>query len=216
MLKVNVSPIWDGLNDWVSRMLTWLWPGARVITADVRMNPESPLFPVATIRRLTYSVTVDGFDAPSLNVCTLPYFESEKRWSHVACDITGGATKVPGVTVTASVVWCVTLPLVPNTFTEYGPVAVVDAAQTVSVEVPEFMIVVGVSEAVKPDGALVVSAIEPVNPPREITLALFDVHPPAATDMALGEAVSWKSWTLTVTMALCESDELVVPVTVTR
>ena len=93
---------------------------------------------------------------------------------------------------------------------------VVAAAQTVSVEVPEFMIVVGVREAVKPDGALVVRAIEPVNPPREITLTVFDVHPPAATDMVLGVAVSWKSWTLTVTKAVCERDELVVPVIVTR
>ena len=118
MLKVNVSPTWDRLNDSVSRMLTWLWPGARAITGEFRMNPDSPLFPVATIRRLTYSVTVDGFDAPSLNVRTLPYFESENRWSHVACDSTGGAAEVPGVTVTATVVWCVTLPLVPSTSTE--------------------------------------------------------------------------------------------------
>lgn len=84
MLKVNVSPIWDGLNDCVSWLLTWFWPATRVITGEFEMNPESPLFPVATILMLTYSVTVDGFDAPSLNVRTLPYFESENLWFQVA------------------------------------------------------------------------------------------------------------------------------------
>lgn len=70
---------------------------------------------------------------------------------------------------------------------------VVPAAHTVSVEVPAFMIVVGVRVAVRPDGTLVVRAIVPVNPPSEITLTVFDVHPPAATGMALGVVVSWKS-----------------------
>lgn len=102
MLKVNVSPIWDGLNDCVSMLLTWFWPAARVITGEFKMNPESPLFPVATTRRLTYSVRVDGFEAPSLNVSRLPYFESENLWFHVACDIKGGVAEVPGVTVTAT------------------------------------------------------------------------------------------------------------------
>lgn len=83
-LNVNVSPIWDVVNDCVSNMLTWFWPAARAITGEFKMNPESPLFPVATIRRLTYSVTVDGFEAPSLNVRTLPYFERENRWFQVA------------------------------------------------------------------------------------------------------------------------------------
>lgn len=86
----------------------------------------------------------------------------------------------------------------------------------VSVEVPEFMMAVGVRVAVKPDGGLVVRATVPVNPPREMTLTVFDVHPPAATDMALGVAVTSKSWTLTVTIAVCERPALVVPVIVTR
>ena len=111
-------------------------------------------------------------------------------------------------------VWCVTLPLVPSTLTEYEPVVVEVAAQTVMVEVPEFMIVVGVSVAVRPDDALVVRAIEPVNPPREITVMVFDVHPPWATLIEFGLAVSWKSWTFTVTMMLREIDPS-VPVTVT-
>lgn len=106
----------------------------------------------------------------------------------MACDITGGPTEVPEVTVTATVVWCVTLPLVPSTSTKYEPMVVLPAAHTASVEVPEFMIVVGVRVAVKPDGALVVRAIEPVNPPREITAIVFDVHPPWATLMELGLA----------------------------
>lgn len=89
-------------------------------------------------------------------------------------------------------------------------------AHIVRLAVPEFMIVVGVRLAVRPDGALVVRAMVPVNPPRDMTLIVFDVHPPAATEIALGVVVTWKSWTLTVTMALCERPALVVPVTVTR
>ena len=116
--------------------------------------------------------------------------------------------------MTVTVAWCVTFPLVPSTLTEYEPVVVVAAAQTVSVEVPEFMIVVGVRVAVKPDGVPVVRAIEPVNPPREITVIVFDVHPPCATVMELGLAVTWKSRTFTVTIALREMDPS-VPVTVT-
>ena len=80
------------------------WPPARVITGELRMNPKSPLFPMPTTRRLTYSVTVAGFDAPSLNVKTLPYFERENRWFQVACEITGGGVETPGVTVTETVV----------------------------------------------------------------------------------------------------------------
>lgn len=52
------------------------------------------------------------------------------------------------------------------------------------------MIVVGARVAVRPEGALVVSAMVPTNPPREITLTGFAVHPPAATDMAFGVVVS--------------------------
>lgn len=92
--------------------------------------------------------------------------------------------------------------------------AVETAAQMVSVEVPEFMIVVGVSVAVRPDGALVVRVIEPVNPPREIIVMVFDVHPPWAIVMEFGLAVSWKSWTFTDTMVFREINPS-VPVTVT-
>jgi hypothetical protein len=76
------------------------------------------------------------------------------------------------------------------------------------------MIVVGARVAVRPEGALVVSVMVPANPPREFRLTGLDVHPPAATDMAFG-VVNWKSRTLTVTIAVRESDALVVPVTVT-
>lgn len=88
-----------------------------MITALFRMNPERPLFPVADIRRLTYSVTVDGFIAPSLKVRTLLYFDRENRWFHVAWEITGAGVEVPEVTVTDTAVWWLTLPLSPVTVT---------------------------------------------------------------------------------------------------
>ena len=83
-LKVNVSPTWELLNVWLRNTWFTFWPGPSVITALLSVNPETPVPSVATTRMLMYSVTVDGFVAPSLKVMTLLYLESEKRWFHVS------------------------------------------------------------------------------------------------------------------------------------
>lgn len=83
-------------------------------------------------------------------------------------------------------------------------------AQIVSVEVPEFMMTVGVRIAVMPEGAPVVNDTVPTKPPREVTVIVFEVHPPCATLMELGLAVIWKSSTFTVTIAECEIDPSVL------
>jgi len=81
------------------------------------MKLSTPVLSVATILRLTYSVIFDGFNAPSLRVRTLLYLDRENRWFQVAWEMTGGVVEVPGVTVMATVVWWLMLPLFPNRVT---------------------------------------------------------------------------------------------------
>ena len=94
------------------------------------------------------------------------------------------------------------------------PVAVDVVVPIVRVELPELVIEVGLRVAVIPAGALAVSATVPLKPPREFTVIVLVPDDPCRTVMLVGLAVSVKSWTLTVTMALWESVPL-VPVTVT-
>ena len=98
-------------------MWTRFCPGDNAITALFRMKLSTPVLSVATTLRLKYSVTVDGFNAPSLKVRTLLYLDRENRWFQVACEMTGGVVEVPVVTVMATVVWWVTLLLFPSTAT---------------------------------------------------------------------------------------------------
>ena len=84
----------------------------------------------------------------------------------------------------------------------------------VSVEVPEPVTDVGLKVAVIPDGALAVSATVPLKPPSEFIVIMLVPDVPWTTVMLVGLAVNVKSCTLTVTIALWDS-ELLVPVTVT-
>ena len=86
---------------------------------------------------------------------------------------------------------------------------------TVRVEVPDPVTDVGFSTAFTTDGAFAVRATEPEKPPRDVTvMVLVAVDGHVVDAIEVGLAVSVKSWTLTVTIALWDS-ALLVPVTVT-
>ena len=79
MLKVNVSPVLERLKDWVRSTWFMFCPGVRVMTGLLRMKPSAPVLSMAMMRRLTYSVVVEGFCAPSLKVNRPLYFDRENR-----------------------------------------------------------------------------------------------------------------------------------------
>ena len=85
----------------------------------------------------------------------------------------------------------------------------------VRVDVPDPVTDVGLSEAVTTDGALAVRATVPEKPPRDVTVMVLVADDGHVVDtIEVGLAVSVKSWTLTVNIALWDS-ALLVPVTVT-
>ena len=146
------------------------------------------------------------FCIPSFHVWTLLYLASEKRWFHVACEMTGGVAVGPFcVTVTVTVAWCDKVPLDPVTLTRKlgGEIGVVHPAVTVSVAEPDIVMVVGFTMAVRPVGALGVKVTIPLKPPSDVMVIitmLFDAH--CWTVIELGLATMVKSWTLTVTWVL--------------
>ena len=94
------------------------------------------------------------------------------------------------------------------------PLTAVEDALTVRVEEPELTTLVGLSVAVRPVVAVALRLTVPVNPPTAVMVQMLVPELPWATVIVLGAHESVKSWTLTVTIVLCERDPL-VPVTVT-
>jgi len=86
---------------------------------------------------------------------------------------------------------------------------------TVRVELPDPVTEVGFSEAVTTAGALAVRATVPEKPPSDATVMVLVAGDGHVVDtIEVGLAVSVKSWTLTVTIAVWDSAPL-APVTVT-
>ncbi len=79
-VTVQVSPKFCGPNCWLSAWLFRTWPGVRVKTADVNVNPVVPDPSVPSISTWAKMVVaLFGFTSPNLNVCNPPVLESDKR-----------------------------------------------------------------------------------------------------------------------------------------
>jgi len=111
---------------------------------------------------------------------------------------------------------------VPVTENVVAPAAAVEAAETVSVELPPAVTVAGENDPVTPLGRPeTLSAIACVLPLTAVVLTVYEVELPAATDADEGETARVKSaggggvWLLTVTETVveCDADDP-VPVTV--
>ena len=115
------------------------------------------------------------------------------------------------MTVTGTVTeWAMT-PLVPVTWTEKLPEEV---PVTVSVAVPEPVMLVGFIVAVIPDDAVVVSETIPVKPLRDVTVIVDVPEVLGATVMPVGLAEREKSGvagleTVSEMVVVCESEPLV-------
>ena len=171
------------MNAWLRNTWTTFWPGARVITELLSVKPLTPVPSVATTRRLTYSVTLPRFSAPSLKVKTLLFLDREKRWVHVACEMSGGLA-VALLIVTVTLVVLLRLPLVPVTLTL--PLVAVDEAVMVRVAEPEAVMLVGLNVPVSPEVPLAVRLTVPAKPPTAFTVQVLDTEPPWATLTLLG------------------------------
>lgn len=128
------------------------------------------------------------------------YFDSENRWSHVACVNTGGRTADAAVTVTAIVTVCVSVPLVPVTLTKYVPGTAGGETPMVSNDVPAMVTVEGANMVLKPAGVLALNVTVPANPPTATTVIMVvPAGGPTGTVIDDGEALIAKSATLTIT-----------------
>ena len=97
------------------------------------------------------------------------------------------------------------------------PGAVEALAVIVRTDEPEEVTLVGARVAVRPAGTVALRDTVPLKPPSPWTVILLVAVLPelaAFTVTHVGLAVRVKSWTLTVTIVLCDSAPL-VPVTVT-
>jgi len=88
------------------------------------------------------------------------------------------------------------------------------AVVIVSIEVPEPVTLVGLSEAPRLGEAATARLTVPLKPPRELMVMVLLPELPCAIETDVGLAVIVKSWTFTVTIVLWVRDPL-VPVTVT-
>jgi hypothetical protein len=122
------------------------------------------------------------------------------------------------VTVRATVVVWLNVPLVPVTVTVAAPkVAVLDAVNVRTLLVPVVVVVAGLKLAVAPVGRpLTVKATAPANPPVRVMVIVLVPLAPCATDKLVGLAESEKSGAVTVRLivVVCVSPPP-VPVTVT-
>jgi len=131
--------------------------------------------------------------------------------------VLSGHPLVGGATVTGTNTLCESVPLVPVTVTLLlVPVGVEASAHTFSIDEPDVVTLVGIRVALMPVEGLAVNWTRPLKPPEEVTVMEPVLQLPCMTVIVLGVLVlvTAKSWTLTVTFAVCTRLRL-VPVMVT-
>jgi hypothetical protein len=224
IVNVYDCPMFADVNVCVSCMLFITPFGASENTGVVTVNDDPPSTGTAStsiMKKIVVGFGVSegpGFLIPKFHVSMKLFLESERRCFQLLCVSMGGAAVTQLLTVTEMVTECVIVPLVPVTTTVKLPVA---EPVRVSIDVPDVVMLVGLSVAVKPvDGeTVVVNATVPVNPLSGamviVSVAKLPGQVSVVTLVELAVIVKSGAVTWRVMTAVVWDSRPLVPVTVT-